>query len=532
MIVEQKDATVAPGLVIEQDPYAGSNVTGEETVTLTVSALPDQAYLSDFRATDGQYRSGVASMKGVPYTHGVLQSQGSGYNPQKTTFTLSRHYVRLKGVVGLDDAFTGGASVQVEIFDQDNTSLFKKTVKVGQPVTIDIPITSVIQLTLEATDLLSNVRTADHRYKGVQGGMDHESMRIVTSQRPRRRVARRLQDQTSHGYVPAGREFRGRGRAETMLRVRHRAVALVTAALMVAGLVSRAGTASAVTPVASPRISVGPDVVVGESVGIVDVPVTLSAPGLSTVTVNFTTINGTAIAPNSGTDYTGTSGTLTFTPGQTRKDVLVAVTNDSVAEFPGLESFFVSVSAPTNATIARAVAMVSIIDNDTVVATPKLFMRDAIVDEKAGTAGALPSHPRRRTRHPIYLIGTVTVQLHETSTAPGKPPKATLHAKSGNLSHLHPMRRSRRTSPSRSDDTALELSNVESAVTLTAPTGATIGAAVGTVVSRPEATREIGCATHADLLRVARPGRPTSRSASRAMRLRPRSQRRARTSSP
>ena len=157
VIVEQKDATVAPGLVIEQDPYAGSQATGEATVTLTVSAVPDQAFLSDFRATDGSFRPGVASMKGVPYTHGVLQSQGSGYNPQKTTFTLSGHYVRLKGVVGLDDAFTGGASVQVEIFDQDNTSLFKKIVKVGQPATIDIPVNNVIQLTLEATDLLTNV---------------------------------------------------------------------------------------------------------------------------------------------------------------------------------------------------------------------------------------------------------------------------------------------------------------------------------------------------------------------------------------
>jgi PASTA domain/NPCBM/NEW2 domain len=157
VIVEQKDATVAPGLVVEQEPSAGSNVTASDTVTLTVSALPDLAYLSDLRASDGSFRTGVASIKGVPYTHGVLQSQSAGSSPQKTTFTLSSHYSQLKGVVGLDDSFTGGASVQVEIFDQDNKSLFKKTVKVGLPVTIDIPVTGVIQLTLEATDLLSTV---------------------------------------------------------------------------------------------------------------------------------------------------------------------------------------------------------------------------------------------------------------------------------------------------------------------------------------------------------------------------------------
>ena len=46
-----------------------------------------------------------------------------------------------------------------------------------------------------------------------------------------------------------------------------RAVALLTTALMVAGFVSYAGATSAEAPVASPRISVGPDMVVGEKPG-------------------------------------------------------------------------------------------------------------------------------------------------------------------------------------------------------------------------------------------------------------------------
>ena len=40
------------------------------------------------------------------------------------------------------------------------------------------------------------------------------------------------------------------------------------------------------------------------------------------------------------------------------------------------------VSTPVNATIARAATRVSIVDNDTKVATPGLFARGAIVDEK------------------------------------------------------------------------------------------------------------------------------------------------------
>ena len=43
-------------------------------------------------------------------------------------------------------------------------------------------------------------------------------------------------------------------------------------------------------------------------------------------------------------------------------------------------------SSPVNGTIGRASGRISIVDNDTVVATPKLFVRDAVVDEKDGFA--------------------------------------------------------------------------------------------------------------------------------------------------
>src|SRR5262249_10473871 len=48
--------------------------------------------------------------------------------------------------------------------------------------------------------------------------------------------------------------------------------------------------------------------------------VTLSAASGWTVTVNYATANGSALA---GSDYTATSGTLTFSPGQTSKTVSV-----------------------------------------------------------------------------------------------------------------------------------------------------------------------------------------------------------------
>ena len=76
-------------------------------------------------------------------------------------------------------------------------------------------------------------------------------------------------------------------------------------------------------------------------------PVTLSGPSSQTVTVNYATADGTAVAPG---DYTAASGTVTFAPGETEKSVAVAVNSDSVPE--GAETFILNLSAPSNATLA------------------------------------------------------------------------------------------------------------------------------------------------------------------------------------
>src|ERR1035437_8119003 len=88
--------------------------------------------------------------------------------------------------------------------------------------------------------------------------------------------------------------------------------------------------------------------------------VTLSAASESTVTVNFATADGTATA-GSG-DYVPTSGTLTFTPGETSKPITVTVNGDTTVE--PTETFFVNLSSPTNATIAVAQGTGTITDDD------------------------------------------------------------------------------------------------------------------------------------------------------------------------
>jgi hypothetical protein len=178
-----------------------------------------------------------------------------------------------------------------------------------------------------------------------------------------------------------------------LARRRTRMILVAASALTLTG-VAAAGPASAAqaaagraaftaTAVASPGISAPPDVVVGEADGFVNVPVKLSAPGTSTVSVAYATANSSA---SSGTvcnfNYVGVSGTLTFSPGVTTKVVRVNLLDCGLA---GFRSFTFNLSSPVNATIIRAGTRVGIVGDANVTATPGLYVRDAVVDNTAGT---------------------------------------------------------------------------------------------------------------------------------------------------
>ncbi|HZN66574.1 MAG TPA: PA14 domain-containing protein [Tepidisphaeraceae bacterium] len=90
--------------------------------------------------------------------------------------------------------------------------------------------------------------------------------------------------------------------------------------------------------------------------------VTLSAPSTQQVRVNYATSNAGATAGAAPNDYTATSGTLTFAPGETTKTVNVPILGDTTAE-PN-EAFFFTLSAPVNAGISRVRAVGTITDDD------------------------------------------------------------------------------------------------------------------------------------------------------------------------
>jgi len=123
-----------------------------------------------------------------------------------------------------------------------------------------------------------------------------------------------------------------------------------------------------------------------ESQGVFSFVVSLNRAGTTRVTVNFATANGTATGGRNG-DYTATSGTLTFNPGETSKLVNVAVRNDASVE-PD-ETFFVRLSSAVGATISAGAGTGTIVNDDgvTTQATLAAFAIYGVsTDSTAGTS--------------------------------------------------------------------------------------------------------------------------------------------------
>jgi hypothetical protein len=91
---------------------------------------------------------------------------------------------------------------------------------------------------------------------------------------------------------------------------------------------------------------------------VANVTVRLSNPSVETVSINYHTADGTAVA---GSDYQATSGTLTFDPLQTVKTVPITVFGDNSIE--GDEGFFLQISSPVNGTVSSPQAAITIIDH-------------------------------------------------------------------------------------------------------------------------------------------------------------------------
>ena len=150
-----------------------------------------------------------------------------------------------------------------------------------------------------------------------------------------------------------------------------------------ATLATATGTGTIVNDDSAPTVSIADALLTEGNTGTTPATftVTLSAASGQTVSVHYQTNDGSASA---GSDYTAVADTtLTFTPGETSKDVSVDVVGDTTIE-PN-ETFSVVLSQPTNATLGAPATGTATIQNDDGATQPSISIADATVTE--GNAG-------------------------------------------------------------------------------------------------------------------------------------------------
>ena len=127
--------------------------------------------------------------------------------------------------------------------------------------------------------------------------------------------------------------------------------------------------------------------------------VELSQASADTVTVDYATSDITAEA---GDDYTETSGTLTFAPGETVKAIIVPILDDAIYET--LERFNVTLSNPTGATLPTFPgAQINIAVDES---PPTASMANVTVDEGAGTMTLTLNLSHESSRNTSYETTT------------------------------------------------------------------------------------------------------------------------------
>lgn len=97
-----------------------------------------------------------------------------------------------------------------------------------------------------------------------------------------------------------------------------------------------------------------------EDAGLATVTVTLNAPSSISATVDFATSDGSATTVDN--DYTATSGTLTFDPGEVSKSFTVPILDDGADELN--ETVALTLSNAVNASLGTSESVLTIVDDE------------------------------------------------------------------------------------------------------------------------------------------------------------------------
>ena len=123
------------------------------------------------------------------------------------------------------------------------------------------------------------------------------------------------------------------------------------------------------------------DIIVNEDTGFAEVTISLTQPLEIPLSIDYSTADHTA---ESGTDYTSTTGTLTFNPGVNSQTIVIPIIDSNVVELD--ETFFINLTnlqtSNSSVILGTLQAEVTIHDDD----QTTLSINDVTVNEDAGTA--------------------------------------------------------------------------------------------------------------------------------------------------
>lgn len=140
------------------------------------------------------------------------------------------------------------------------------------------------------------------------------------------------------------------------------------------------------------------DVSVNEAAGTAVFTVSLAQASLKTVTMNWATADGTALA---GTNYTTASGSLTFNPGDTSKTITITIL-DTAGICEGNRIFYVNLSNAVNGTLLDNQGAGTVQEDD----LPTISVGNVSVKE--GSIAAVPVNLNQACTLPVTISYTLS----------------------------------------------------------------------------------------------------------------------------
>ena len=282
---------VADGALVIQPQYLAGEADGTATITVTRGAVPEPATV-DYAVTNGT----ATASADFTAVNGTLT-----FAACETTKSFT--------VPILDDNIDEPDEAATITFSNSSTSTL---------VIQDDDATPIVTMTPPTASMAENGGTATLTFS-----LDHPSSQDITVP-------------LSFSGTASGSDYSGAVPSVVIPALQTTATLTLTAIndttqegdeTVVVNGASQTSTITIVDDDPVPSASIN-DVPVTEG-GTATFTVTLSNPSTSTITVDFTTANVTAIA---GSDYAATSGQLTFAPGVTTQPISVTTTGDNVDE--------------------------------------------------------------------------------------------------------------------------------------------------------------------------------------------------------